>query len=272
MEIRNLSALSTADIVQCLLSSFSNYFVPLPDSVAYWEERFHAARVDSRFSFGMFEGDRLVGFIINGIDQHEGKLTAFNSGTGVLPAYRGKGIVDDLYAHALPVFRQRGVEKCMLEVIQENERALKVYRRIGFKIKRNLTSWKGTLPEADSAYQLKRVDFQQIFEHGLYRPYLYSWDNRAEAVLLGEESRHTYLVTDDKENVKGYVTMGAGGQVVQLDVVEKESLSEVIHTLGKLSSEIKLVNVPQEREALINTLKSFGFKNTINQYEMEFFL
>lgn len=272
MEIRNLSGYSTEVIVQCLLSAFENYFVRLPISVEYWENRFTAARVDRSMSFGMFENDRLIGFIINGIDQHEGKLTAFNSGTGVLPAYRGKGIVDDLYAHALPVFRERGVQKCMLEVIQENERALKVYRRIGFRVKRSLTSWKGTLPGAPESFRLKKVDFQKIFDHGLYRPQLYSWDNMAEAVLLSEATKDTFLLLDENETVKGYFTMGAGGQVVQLMAVREEELSAVVKSLAPISHEIKFGNIPQERENLLNVLESLGFENTINQYEMEFHL
>lgn len=270
MKIRNLVELSTEDILQCLLSAFSDYFVVLPSSVAYWEERFTAARVDRRFSFGMFDVEKLVGFIINGVDSHEGKLTAFNSGTGVLPEYRGKGIVDDLYTHALPIFIKHGVEKCMLEVIQQNVRAIKVYRRIGFGIKRSLTSWKGMLPEPGSAYRLDKVDFQHILDCGLYRPELYSWDNLAEAVKLSEESKHTFLVVDEKE--KGYFTIGSGGQVVQLNAVEEEDLSEVVKSLGRISPGIRFVNVPKERENLLGTLRSLDFENTVNQYEMEFFL
>lgn len=272
MNIRNLAAINTKDIVKCLLSAFSNYFVSLPQSVVYWETRFKAARVDRNLSFGMFDEDKLVGFIITGIDEHEGKLTAFNSGTGVLPEYRGTAIVDKLYEHAIPIFKNCGVEKCMLEVIQENERAINVYRRIGFQIKRNLTSWKGVLPETDLNYRLNKVDFQHILDLGLYRAEFYSWDNLSEAVQLSEDTKDSYLITDEKEKLKGYFTVGGGGQIVQLHAVENGDLSEVIKSLSNISPEIKFGNIPQERDELLSTIKSFGFKNTVNQYEMEFFL
>ena len=272
MNIRNLAATSTADIVECLLPAFSNYFVQLPTSVSYWEDRFNAARMDRSLSFGMFHEDKLVGFIINGIDHHNGKLTAFNSGTGVLPAYRGKAIVDQLYEHAIPLFKECGVEKCMLEVIQENERALKVYKRIGFDINRSLTAWKGSLENDNSAYHLREVNFQEILDKELYRSQLYSWDNMAEAVLLSEASKTTYLVSDGNEKLRGYFTMAANGQVVQLYAVEEKDLSEVIKSLAVRSSEVRFGNIPLERQNLINSLKDLGFENTVNQYEMEYLL
>ena len=272
MHIRNLAALSTADIVECLLCAFSNYFVALPTDIGYWEKRFHAARVDRHLSFGMFDGEKLVGFIITGIDRHEGKLTAFNSGTGVLPGYRGKGVVDDIYEYALPHFRKNGVEKCMLEVIQENERALKVYRRIGFHVKKSLTSWKGILREADTTLQIQKVDFQNILDLGLYQPEFYSWDNMAEAVKLSEDAKDSFLVLDHKGTVKGYFIVGAGGQVVQLNAVEEGDLSEVVKSLANISQEVKFGNIPKERENLLRIFESLGFENTVNQYEMEFHL
>ena len=64
----------------------------------------------------------------------ENKFTAFNSGTGVVPKYRGRRIVKQLYDFAIPELLKRGVEKCGLEVIKENEKAIKAYRRVGFEI------------------------------------------------------------------------------------------------------------------------------------------
>ncbi|SDL79538.1 Acetyltransferase (GNAT) family protein [Salinimicrobium catena] len=272
MNIRNLAATGTADIVECLLSAFSNYFVQLPSEVYYWEDRFKAARVDLTLSFGMFDEDKLVGFIINGIDHHNGKLTAFNSGTGVLPAYRGKAVVDQLYEHAIPLFKERGVEKCMLEVIQENERALKVYKRIGFDISRSLTAWKGSLENDNSRYDLKEVNFQEILDKGLYRSELYSWDNMAEAVLLSEANKKSYLVSDKNGELKGYFTIGANGMVAQVFAVEKKHHSEVVKSIAGVSPEVRFGNIPLERQKLIGSLQKLGFENTVNQYEMEYLL
>ncbi len=55
-----------------------------------------------------------------GVDEHYGKLTAHNDGTGVIPTYRGNQLVDKMYEVAIPRFKAKGIEQCTLEVIQEN--------------------------------------------------------------------------------------------------------------------------------------------------------
>ncbi|GHA45979.1 hypothetical protein GCM10007103_28780 [Salinimicrobium marinum] len=111
MQIRNLEGIPIETVVTSLLEAFSDYFVKMPAEVAYWESRFKGAGVDWKSSFGIFDEKKLVAFIINGIDLHQGKLTAFNTGTGVLPAYRSRKAVDQLYEFAFPYFRESGTEK-----------------------------------------------------------------------------------------------------------------------------------------------------------------
>lgn len=270
MTVRTLEELETKAVIDCLLSAFSNYFVELPSEVEYWKNRFKAAQVDWSLSFGMFDGVKLVGFIINGIDLHDGQKTAYNTGTGVLPAYRGQAVVDKLYEFAIPEFKKAGIEKCLLEVIRENERAKKVYSRIGFTIKRELNSFKGTPPENDSPLRLKKVTYTCIFKSGMYCPQSYSWDNLAKAVELSGRFKDSYLVTDKNTTVLGYFIIGPGGQVVQLEAVESIYISEIIKCIGMLASELRFGNIPDQRTDLIDALNSLGFENTVNQFEMEY--
>ena len=102
MQIKSLQHISLEQIVECLLIAFEGYFVHMPTELSYWDNRFRAARVDYGLSFGVFDDDRLVAFIIQGIDIHNGEMTAFNTGTGVVPEYRGLQLVDKIYAHAIP--------------------------------------------------------------------------------------------------------------------------------------------------------------------------
>ncbi len=272
MKIKNLTDTPLIAIVDCLLKSFEGYFVQLPSDLSYWEERFKTARVDLKYSYGMFDNQQLVGFIVNGIDIHSGKKTAYNSGTGVLPEYRGHAIVDSLYDHALPEFQKAGIEKCLLEVIRENHRALKVYKRIGFKIKRGLNSFKGKLTENTLDHHLKKVSYGDILKSGFYRPQFYSWDNLAKAVEISEANKDSYLVSANNDSVLGYFTMGPGGQIVQVEAAENTNISEIIKSMGKITPEIRFGNIPDERCDLIGELNILGLENTINQYEMEYHL
>ena len=89
-------------IMECFLSSFEGYFVKMPTDYNYYKQRWKAAGVNFELSYGMFDDDKLVGFIIHAIDERGGALTAFNTGTGVIPDYRGKRIVKSIYNYAIP--------------------------------------------------------------------------------------------------------------------------------------------------------------------------
>ena len=145
MQIRSLNQIKFGDLIECFNQSFVGYFVKMQKSNEFWEKRWKAARVDYSLSFGMFDGNDLVGFIINGIDFKNDLLTAFNSGTGVLPAYRGKRIVKQLYDFAIPILIEKGVKNCGLEVIVGNEKAIKAYKSVGFEITRSLKCYSGEL-------------------------------------------------------------------------------------------------------------------------------
>ena len=148
MKEYNIQHLKNTDlpiIVDCLVKAFANYFVPMPDSVDYWRNRFKGARVNFELSYGVFDDQQLVAFIINGVDGEKEALTAFNTGTGVLPAYRGQQLVDKMYEKAIPIFKENDITSCALEVIQANDRAIRVYERIGFTKQRSLQCFKGAI-------------------------------------------------------------------------------------------------------------------------------
>lgn len=52
---------------------------------------------------------------------------------GVLPEYRGRGVGRALILRALHGFQQLGLGLGMLEATAENERAVRLYRRLGFR-------------------------------------------------------------------------------------------------------------------------------------------
>jgi len=94
--------------------------------------------VDYTASPGLYDGGRLVGFTLIGIDEWGGRRTAFDAGTGIVAAFRKQGWAKRMFDHALPDLQERGVERFALEVLQENEPAIKAYRKSGFEITREL--------------------------------------------------------------------------------------------------------------------------------------
>lgn len=52
---------------------------------------------------------------------------------GILPAWRGRGLGGQLLLQALHGFRQAGLARARLEVTAQNDRAVRLYRSLGFR-------------------------------------------------------------------------------------------------------------------------------------------
>ncbi|GAB2768017.1 hypothetical protein GCM10010465_11570 [Actinomadura fibrosa] len=156
-------------------------------------------------------------------------------------------------------------------MIVENTPAKKVYQRIGFSITRNLRSFSGEISNTSEAIKPELTTYSEVLQTGLYDSESYCWESRAEAVKMAEELTKSYLVRDVKQNVEGYFTLGQAGNIIQLE--EKDgNYSALLNSVGTLEENVKLKNVASDRNKLISELENRGFKNTVNQHEMELLL
>lgn len=273
MEIKNLSGTSLSDIVGCLTASFEGYFVQLPDDIGYWEKRYANARVDYNLSFGAFDNGKLVAFIINCIDTVNSIKTAYNTGTGVLPAYRGQKLVDQLYNHAFPVLKAERVEQLCLEVIQKNERAIAVYKRLGFEISHDLPCFTGriSLPVKED------IEITEI-KYKLALPYIeeatnyYSWDFNLQAIKTAQKQWRYFTVSEKGKYLGYFVLNPTGNTIVQLELnkgLGNGNWKTLVYAISTISPEIRVLNVNANRTTLIATLLQAGLENNIDQYQME---
>lgn len=265
MHIQALTPTHLPQIVACLLTAFEGYFVPMPPEVAYWERRFKGAAVDYKLSFGAFEAGQLVGFMMIGVDEFEGKLTAFNTGTGVIPAFRGQQIVDQLYAFAFPVFQAAGIRSAKLEVITENARAIRVYERIGFQIERRLRCLKGqiTAPAPPHSLVPISVDHPQLQAD----PTAYSWDHSQAALRRMGDAYSHQLVRDAHGQLIGYFSVQSSGYIARFHARPGHT-TEVLASLGQHYPAARINNVDAQAQERLAALQAVGFVATIDQYEM----
>lgn len=271
MEIRDLSTTSLEEIIFAILMAFEGYFLTMPSDTDYWESRFEAARVDWNCSFGVFEDDELVAFIINGIDKRGSHKLAFNTGTGVVPKYRGQKLVDQLYQYAFPIFQEKKITNCALEVVQANSRAIRVYERIGFSITKEYYCFKGKL--AESMYQTTLVEVNWSAIHNPHN-YLYAWDNSNRAIENSRKGTYPcYEVFDlAKERIGFFVINAQSGYLPQFEIYTTNQTKNWIllfDGIAQINRGIKINNVDAQRAILIPILLDLGLENTVNQYEME---
>lgn len=72
---------------------------------------------------------KIVGFALGRVVADEGELYQI----GVLPEFRKQGIAQKLLTQLLDKMKQRGAEKCFLEVRSRNAPAISLYEKSGFE-------------------------------------------------------------------------------------------------------------------------------------------
>lgn len=269
MTIKNLANTSFDQILDCFLLAFENYFVTMPTSKDYYRERWKASKVDFRLSYGMFADDTLVGFILHSVDFRNGVLTAYNSGTGVIPDHRGKGIVQSIYNHALQDLADNKIERSTLEVITKNERAIRCYEHVGFKKSKTYKCYSGDINVEAVEFELEKIELTDINWMQLPHQQFYSWDNQKESILAGDYSFYKVLCNEVFESY--FIIKPNSGYIAQFDILEKneDSWHRLFSAIKSIAPTIKINNVDTRLTEKIEHLNQFGLTNFIDQYEME---
>jgi hypothetical protein len=187
MKIQSLKDTPFEIILQCFFDAFADYFVDVRMPEEFWRERWKADRVDFQYSYGVFDQGQLVAVILNGIGYRDGKKLAFNAGTGVIPAYRGRRLVKTMYETFLPELKSTGIESCVLEVITRNTKAIKAYQSAGMDITRHYICFNGAF-ETSGVYgadvQFKKASQPDWDRYKTFRQEALSWGNTRDAIEL----------------------------------------------------------------------------------------
>lgn len=272
MIVKPLHTINFSTIIECFTTAFENYYVTIPTDHDYFKKRWEAAKVNYELSYGMFDGDHLVGFIINAIDTRNGFLTAYNTGTGVIPAYRGKRIIKTIYQQALPKLKEYGIEKCSLEVITLNDKAINSYKSIGFEIIKTYKCYKGNIKSTinTGTYLIKNTSKEFPWKL-LSKQSYYSWDNHKKTVINGNYDYYTIM--HNHELIAYFIINPKTGAVAQCDVMKDptspSSWEILFKTIGTVSETININNVDIRLTNKIAAINNVALTNTIDQYEME---
>lgn len=268
--IRKLDTTEFDTICDCFLKSFENYYVKVPTDKNYYKNRWKLAKVDFNLSYGMFKNEKLVGFVLNGIDKRNGQKTAFNTGTGVLPEYRGNRIVKSIYDFAIPDLKANGIKKCSLEVIVENTKAIKSYQSIGFAICKTFNCFSGEIKLfSDKKIKITKVDYKAFDWEKLPNQDLYSWDFNFEVIKNGDYNYYQIKIDNLLESF--FVINPKNKYLAQFEVLKESdgSWKRLFQGIKEVSDSVKIINVDTRLNKKIDLINSIGLSNTVNQYEME---
>ncbi len=281
MEIKSLAHTSFETLSEAFGAAFATYEVQItPDELRTMLRR---RGFDPALSFAAFDGNgRIMGFTLNGVGTFGGVPTAYDTGTGTLPEYRGQGLATQIFETSLPHLQAAGIEQYLLEVLQHNTAAVSVYRKLGFEVSREFNYFRAAAGDihvrdcADGAYKIQQVEPAALREAAPeFWDFEPSWQNSFEAIERAPEDFIT-LGAFDGDRLVGYVIFEpAAGDITQIAVAKthrRQGIGSML--LGEMLGQnpapgVKCINTEVGRdEALASFLQAKNIPLADKQFEM----
>ncbi|EON70206.1 GNAT family N-acetyltransferase [Lysinibacillus sphaericus] len=231
MEIKTVSQCTLEEVIQAWNKGFEEYFVEIEMDEAKFLNRLEGEGLSPELSIVAFDGHEPIGIVMNGIRHLNGRKIAWNGGTGVSPAYRGKGVSRTLMDKTLAIYARENVDIATLESIKENNRAIALYEKYGYDITNHLLFLSGVFEAKVKEPLQMRVEAirpEQLSSFSFYKedvPWQCSWHSNKQG-----EAKVFYNLENE---AMGYILYraqwGEDGQLeriilYQLEVLEKGSV------------------------------------------------
>lgn len=122
MEIRNLEHTDFETLFHGFEKAFADYEIHFEKEEIYYMLKRRG--YNPLLSFAAFDNGEIVSFTLNGTGTFNGVPTAYDTGTGTVKQYRGQGIAGKVFRHSLPFLKESGINQYLLEVLQNNQKAI----------------------------------------------------------------------------------------------------------------------------------------------------
>ena len=277
-QIRNLSGTPVEKIHEAFTDAFSEYEVKLDMPLEKLVEMMKTRDLNPDYSVGCFDGDLLVGFILTGYREINKQKVCYDGGTGVIKTYQRKGIGELLLKELLLILREKYIERFVLEVLENNTPAIKLYEKHGFVKTRKLECFEiekhELRPVPDRGFGITVTNPATLIQNEeLYRLYPPTWQNEIQSVLNVREN-YTCISLSCSIKILGYgLIHKTKGDIPQIGILEEWKNwgleAHLIAELAKHTKSEKMVVLNVEAENYLGeTLRKLGFRNTVNQREM----
>jgi ribosomal protein S18 acetylase RimI-like enzyme len=283
-QCRFLTEESIPELYQTFIEAFSDYAIDMNYMSA--ESLLNRALkngIDFELSVGAYDNGQMVGFTMIGVDHRNSVLCAFDISTGIIKPYRGKGMTKEMFSYAVPKLKEKGVKKFVLEVLQENQRAIKAYQKTGFIIVREFDCFELNFDKARfSMNDVELIEIRPIAKEELelckdFLDWQPSWETSFASIQRIPDKVFLFGARYKGELVGLLVYYPALNWIMCIAVKKsyrRKGIAAMLvkhlsdHLRDKVSS-VKLINVQHSDEGTINFLKKVGFEIYVKQYEME---
>lgn len=269
---------------KCFLEAFADYFVKVRPGLEEFRRMNIMRGVDYSASMGLFKDGALAGFTLNGVGNWRGRPTAYDAGTAVVKELRGRGHSKEIFRRLLPVLKNRGIKTYLLEVIDENAGAVRLYKSMGFEVKRRFACMK-LKADAFKAGRTSAAEIQDAprdtwsslraaMEGG--DAFLPSWQNSWDSICRLPDNFTVKAAWHGGEPVGYGVVAPASGSLPQLWVKSSHrgrgigtALAAALSQASRSGGALSWVNIEETRAETIAFLTARGFERGLSQYEME---
>ena len=185
---------------------------------------------------------------------------AWIGGVGVIAGRRGEGIGEQLMRASEDRARGRDVEGVWLEVLVQNEPAVKLYEKLGYSHVRDLEVWSldgGLVLQEHKVPSVPVAD--ALGRSGERLPW-----QRADASVA--TLADACAVADTRGSLI-YRTSGGIASIIQLAAADEDAIRGLLGSLPDETTGVHYVNAP-EGDPVSAVLESLGATQTARQHEM----
>lgn len=261
IDVRPLRGVAFEQVFDAFTAAFSDYVVPLQPDSAQLREMLTRRGVSFDVSAGAFDGEQLVAFTLNAVDG----TRAYDSGTGVLPSHRRRGLARALMQLSVSLLQQAGATTYTLEVLEPNTAAIALYRDLGFATTRTLQVWHYTASAKSRFTELANADLDLVRSWCDVAP---SWQNDVPSI---RRARDVYVTLGNEHAAA--IFFPKTGDLPLLAVAPPARGTGLGRALlnaaaTRANKPLRVVNVDDSHPGIAAFLEACGATRGVRQYEM----
>ncbi|MFA7100326.1 MAG: GNAT family N-acetyltransferase [Bacilli bacterium] len=271
-EISSLKNHSFAEIAECFNVAFSDYFLKTEMNEQRFKSYCLSNHVALELSIGAFLNGKMVGFILNATDTYQNKRVIYDAGTGVIKEARGEHLLDTMFDAVIGLCKEQGITHYYLEVLQNNDKALYLYKNRGFQICRNYNLYMGDFvapfnPNEIVVKQLEPDDTLNLQAMYLYEP---SFPCTKNTLLRNISLYNIYHYYIHEKKVAYVIATKTNHVVMQLGCLKgnEHQLESLLGYISQFSHNLSIFNVDDSCTFLVDSLANHHLTLYAKQYEM----
>ncbi len=291
IQYKSLENVNELEILETHNSAFSDYEVQMNWTLQQFQSINKQRGVRYDLSIGAFDGDKLVGFIINGAGDWNNKPTVYDCGTGIIKDYRHTGIGTEIILRLIKLLQETDISQYLLEVIKTNENAYQLYLKQGFEIIREFDCAVAEIAAIIEKIEERKEDLQVIHDDknfeineinqpnwDIYKTFwdkTPSWQNSIQSIERNREVL-TILGVSHKGTQVGYAAFDSrSGGIAQFAIHPEYRrrklgifLLDQIIKRSSTATRVSIINIDKDLSSFIGFYESLDFKLFVEQYEM----